>query len=45
MPGKSELLKAGIVPDTTVHIKEEAGLSSLIVTKKTLNDFREHRFK
>lgn len=39
MPGKFELLKAGIVPDMIVQIKEEVGLSALVVTKKTLNAF------
>lgn len=36
MPGKSELLRAGIVPDTLRKIKKKVGPSSLIVTKKTL---------
>lgn len=47
MPGKCELLRAGIVPDTIMKINEEVGPSPLIVTKKTPNtfsvgDFRAH---
>lgn len=47
MPGNSELLGAGTVPNTIMKIKEEVGPSSSIMTKKTLKAFfglwfREH---
>lgn len=39
MPGNSELLGAGTVPNTIMKIKEEVGPSSSIMTKKTLKAF------
>lgn len=44
MPGKFALLRAELVPDPVLEIKEQAELSSFIVTKKILNLFFVFQF-